>query len=200
MPTPSNLLLAASELLMKSSVILLAASLATYALRRLSAALNVTSRRATLIGMSRRSKLEYRMLAAMDEQRNLCQITRRTATIACVPVALGLALCSSTLSQAESNSAMPADATTAPADPFAKIIIDKVDFSNATLTEAVGFLRLKAREQGNASFDIVITKMPVPEPRISLSLRKIPITQAVKYVAAAAGLRERRDSQGFVLE
>ena len=89
-----------------------------------------------------------------------------------------------------------------PADSNAveKIIIDKVDFSDVTLTEAVVFLRLKARQQGLASFDIVIPKMPNPEPRISLSVTNIPITQAVKYVAAASGLKARTDSHGFVLE
>jgi len=104
------------------------------------------------------------------------------------------------LPQTVVSSTTPADATTATADPFAKIIIDKADFSNATLTEAVGFLRLKAREQANASFDIVITKMPVPEPRISLSLSKIPITAALHFVAQGAGMQVRANSQGFVLE
>ena len=215
MPTPSNLLLAASELLMKSSVILLAASLATYALRRLSAALNVTSRRATLIGMSRRSTLESQRLATLDEQRILCPITMRTATTSFVPVVLGIAFFSMTHLTADENMAKqqagsePAvnvhpqargAASPVKADPFAKIIIEHVSVYKATLSETANFLRNRAREQGANSFEIVIPQKPDPEPHVTFAFLKMPITQAVKMLASEAGMQMRRDSLGFVLE
>ena len=215
MPTPSNLLLAASELLMKSSVILLAASLATYALRRLSAALHVASRSFALVGSLLRPTPESRTRAAIDEQRNRCLISLRTATTSFVPVVLGLALCSMPRLMADENVAKPQEgkgaapnvqsqapggASPVESDPFAKIIIDQADLHETTLSQSAWFLRKIARRQGAASFDIVIPKMPAPERHISLSLCDIPIKQAVEYLAASFGLKSRSDSRGFVLE
>jgi len=165
------------------------------------------------IAMARPSTLESRMLAIMDEQRNRCPISMRTATTAFVPVVLGLALCSMTHLMADVNVAKPQvekeaasnvqdPAVASPVDayPYGKIVIHRVDFTQVTLTEAVDFLRVKAREQGADSFRIVIPKMPEPEPRVTLSLSKSPILHALQSIAGSAGMQVRRDSHGFVLE
>ena len=83
---------------------------------------------------------------------------------------------------------------------LAKFVIDRVELNDATLTEAVDFLRLKAKKLGADSFYVVIPTMPMPEPRITISLSNIPMTDALQFVARAAGLQARADSHGFVLE
>jgi len=164
------------------------------------------------VAMARRSTLESRMLAIMDEQRNRCPISLRTATNALVPVLLALALCSMTRLIADENSAneqpgkgptaklqLQAPGARAPvdADPFEKLVIDQVELTDVTLTEAADILRSKARALGADSFDIVIPKMSDSEPRLTLSLKKVPVAACVQYIARALGMQVLRKGDVF---
>ncbi len=94
---------------------------------------------------------------------------------------------------------IPPKATT-DADPLAGVIIPRLEFSEAKLSEAVTFLIAKGRQSGAVSLNIVVVTPPTPEPTITLSLTDIPLTDAIRYVAQLAGLKVRRDASAFVLE
>ncbi len=94
---------------------------------------------------------------------------------------------------------IPPTATT-DADPATGVILPRVDFREAKLSEAVEFLSVKGRAAGLTPFNIVVVKAPMPEPVMTLSLTDVPLTDAIRYVAELAGLRVRRDASAFVLE
>ncbi len=85
-------------------------------------------------------------------------------------------------------------------DPFASVIIPRIEFRDATLSEAVEFLIAKGRASGGAPVNIVVLSAPKPEPTITLSLTDIPLTDAIRYIAELSGLKVRRDASAFVLE
>jgi len=84
-------------------------------------------------------------------------------------------------------------------DPISKIIVNKIDFSDVPLSDLVSYLRDKAQKSGAKSFNIVILRMPDPEPLLNITLANIPITAAIQYVAESASLKLRREGDIFVL-
>jgi len=98
-------------------------------------------------------------------------------------------------SKAEQGKHMPSPS----GDPLANVIIERIQFREATLSEAADFFRFKAREKGADTFNLVIVKMPLPEPKITLSLSNIPIAEAIRYLAEKSGLKLRREANAFVL-
>ena len=60
-------------------------------------------------------------------------------------------------------------------------------------------MRDKATKSGAKSFNIVILRMPDPEPLLNMALANIPITAAIQYVAESASLKLRREGDIFVL-
>ena len=89
---------------------------------------------------------------------------------------------------------------TAAADPVASVIIPRLEFREATLSEAVEFLVQKGRASGVSPVNIVVVKPPTSEPSITVSLTNIPLTEAIRYVAELSGLKVRREANAFVLE
>ncbi len=89
---------------------------------------------------------------------------------------------------------------TAAADPLASVIIPRLEFRDAKLSEAVEFLIADGRAAGGAPVNIVVLSAPTPEPIMSLTLTDIPLTDAIRYVAELAGMKIRRDATAFVLE
>ncbi|MGB8168499.1 MAG: hypothetical protein WCF18_13460, partial [Chthoniobacteraceae bacterium] len=88
----------------------------------------------------------------------------------------------------------------AAADSLASIIIPRIDFRDATLSEAVAFLVAKGRAAGTIPVNIVVPQPPVPVPMITMSMTNMPLPEAVQYVASLAGLQVRRDANAFILE
>ncbi len=88
----------------------------------------------------------------------------------------------------------------AAADPLASVIIPRLEFRDATLSEAVEFLIANGRAAAGAPVNIVVLSAPNPEPAITLSLTDIPLTEAIRYVADLSGMKVRRDATAFVLE
>lgn len=95
------------------------------------------------------------------------------------------------------------------------LIIPTIDFEDATLSEAIDYLRQQSRalDESNKGINIVLnlpltekkespnveqTGIPV-EPHISLELHEVPMYVALEYVAKQAGLSIRIDPYAVVL-
>lgn len=76
------------------------------------------------------------------------------------------------------------------------IILPSVVFTNATIEEAVDFLRIKSRDLDLSSaqakgVNILLRTGDKPAPTFSLDLREVPLGDAIRYVAELAGLEMR---------
>jgi beta-lactamase regulating signal transducer with metallopeptidase domain len=74
------------------------------------------------------------------------------------------------------------------------IVIPELRLENATLSEALTFLAEKSRELDPAKQGVNIVHLPAPgepAPQLTVDLRSIPLTEALRYVA---------DLSGYVLE
>lgn len=84
-----------------------------------------------------------------------------------------------------------------------QIIVPKLEFREATLREAVDFLRRKSIELDpeHQGFNIVL-QLTTAEPdqrRVTLALSQVPALEALKYVASLSGLELQIDDHAFVL-
>lgn len=101
----------------------------------------------------------------------------------------------------------PARAPAEPQSPLiakaAAIIIPTMQFQNATLPEALEFLRAKAREfdPDKKGVSILIRETDVPpNVNISLDLKDIPLTEALRYTAELSELQVVAEPYAFVLK
>jgi len=81
------------------------------------------------------------------------------------------------------------------ANKLRNIILPRVQFSEATLSEALEFLRIKSRdfdthesEPGKRGVNIVLKAPQSAQARISLDLKDVPLQEALKYTAELANL------------
>ncbi len=105
-----------------------------------------------------------------------------------------------------SGAAVPA-APAAPKSPLIakaeSIVIPTVQFRSATLPEALEYLRAKAREfdPDKKGVSILIRAEHIPQNvNISLDLKTIPLTEALRYTAELAGLEVTAESYAFILK
>ena len=93
---------------------------------------------------------------------------------------------------------LSAATTSGPAHP---IILSMVDFKGATLDEALQFIRMKARELDPAKKGVNIVKKPGgPDgAKITISLRNVPINEALHYVASLSGHQLVIEGNTFIL-
>ena len=86
----------------------------------------------------------------------------------------------------------------------AQWVVPKIEFREASLSEAVEFLRVKSRELDPAKVGVNILLGPgaqaMREKPITLSLQNIPLSEALRYVAELAGLQVREEAPALVLE
>ncbi|TCO89415.1 beta-lactamase regulating signal transducer with metallopeptidase domain [Chthoniobacter flavus] len=82
-----------------------------------------------------------------------------------------------------------------------KIILPEIEFRDATLREAVDFLRMKAREldPDKTGINIVVKPGAGADVHITLSLTNIPLIEALHYVAGLAGLQMKAEKNAVVL-
>ncbi|MFC5454851.1 hypothetical protein [Prosthecobacter fluviatilis] len=88
-----------------------------------------------------------------------------------------------------------------------EIIIPSVHFKNATLEQALDFLRKKSREldkspapDGTKGVSLTLREpAPPKEIRITLDLKEAPLSEALRYVAELTNLVYRVEAQGVVL-
>lgn len=72
-----------------------------------------------------------------------------------------------------------------------KIIIPEIELRDASLSDALAFLREKARVFDPEKKGVNLVHIPAegaPEPLITVSFKEIPLTEALKYLAALSGL------------
>lgn len=82
-----------------------------------------------------------------------------------------------------------------------KIILPKVQFQEATLTEAVEFLRVKSRELDpeKKGLNILIKPSGNPNNRITMQLKDVPAYEALRYCAEIAGHQLSVGENAFIL-
>lgn len=83
----------------------------------------------------------------------------------------------------------------------AKIIIPKLQFRDATLAEAVNFLKAKARalDPAHAGLNIGIAAPAEGDAKLTLTLTEISLAEALHYVAAKVGLHVRYDAAAITI-
>jgi beta-lactamase regulating signal transducer with metallopeptidase domain len=82
-----------------------------------------------------------------------------------------------------------------------KIILPKVQFQDATLTEAVEFLRVTSRELDpeKKGLNILIKPGGNPNNRITMQLKDLPAYEALRYCAEIAGHQLSAGENAFIL-
>ncbi len=111
---------------------------------------------------------------------------------------------------AKAGAGKPAGATApAPAKPVgaalrkaAAIVFPKIDLNAATLSQTIDFLREKSKDLDPEKRGVNLILMPAAEgkdPRITLSLANIPLTEALRYIAGLAGLEVAADDHAITL-
>lgn len=84
------------------------------------------------------------------------------------------------------------------------IIFPILAFNNATVDEAVEYLRIKSRDLDTSASDpkgvsILVRPSDKPSPSITLDLREVPLGEALRYVAELTGLQMRVEPFAVVL-
>lgn len=82
-----------------------------------------------------------------------------------------------------------------------KIILPRVEFVEATAAEAVAFFRAKAvdLDVDKTGVNLVLEAGAAPDARLTLNLTNIPLSEALRYVAALAGLELVAEPNAIVL-
>jgi beta-lactamase regulating signal transducer with metallopeptidase domain len=109
----------------------------------------------------------------------------------------------------QEKAAPPAPAAPAPARPKGAamkkadaIIFPKIDLHDATLSETVDFLRAKSQDLDPDKQGVNLILRPLPggaDPKLTLSLTNIPLSEALRYVAALAGFEIAADDHAITI-
>jgi beta-lactamase regulating signal transducer with metallopeptidase domain len=102
---------------------------------------------------------------------------------------------------------LPATAADSPAPkpatepPASKIICPSLEFRDATLTECIDFIRIKSREldPDKKGVNIILKPGGNEAPRITLSLKNIPLSEALRYCAELSNHKLTSDAQSYFL-
>ncbi|MFZ4764984.1 MAG: tetratricopeptide repeat protein, partial [Roseimicrobium sp.] len=84
---------------------------------------------------------------------------------------------------------------------YEKVIIDKIEFADVELAEALTAVRVKAKQ---ATHDKVVPNVIVKSPElakklVSINLTQIPLTEVLHYLAQLAGARVTYDKSAVLL-
>ena len=81
------------------------------------------------------------------------------------------------------------------------ITLPNVEFKDATIDEALQFIRLKSRDLDPAKKGVNIIKKPggAEGAKITISLRNVPVNEALRYIASLAGHTLTNEAGTFVL-
>ena len=85
--------------------------------------------------------------------------------------------------------------------PASNIIIPSVEFRDATFTECIDFMRIKAREldPDKKGANIVVKPGGDASARITMSLKDVPLSEALRYCAELANHKLTSDAQSYFL-
>lgn len=104
--------------------------------------------------------------------------------------------------QLAGNAAAEAAAKPAAMKKAEAIVLPKIDFQEATLSEAVIFLGEKAKELDADKQGVNLILEPAAgglEPTLTLSLANVPLSEALRYVAQLAGCKIFADDNAITL-
>ena len=84
----------------------------------------------------------------------------------------------------------------------AAIVIPKLELQEATPAQAVDFLREKSRtlDPDGKGVNLVLKPGPGEAPKITLSLANVPLSEALRYIAALAGYAIEADDTAILLK
>ncbi len=88
------------------------------------------------------------------------------------------------------------------------IIFPRVSFSNATVEEAIEFLRIKSRDldisetaPGRKGLSVILKTGVAPNSaRITLDLKDVPMSEALRYITELAGMKYKIEPHAIVVE
>ncbi len=81
-----------------------------------------------------------------------------------------------------------------------KIVFPTVQFQNATIQQALEYLRVKSRDLDPAKQGVnIIVKPGGPDAKITLDLRNIPLSHAISYIAERSGHQLTADGHAYLL-
>lgn len=83
---------------------------------------------------------------------------------------------------------------------YAAVIIDKIDFADVSLEEAVDALRLLSKKASNDKVvpNIIIKSPEIAQKTVSLNLSKVPLTEVLNYLAEVTGARITYDTSAVL--
>lgn len=84
---------------------------------------------------------------------------------------------------------------------LSKILIPKVEFTDASVREAVTYVaqRVSALTEGKQTLNIVWLIPSEYDARVTISLQNIPATEALKYIATSANLKLNYDARALTI-
>lgn len=95
------------------------------------------------------------------------------------------------------TAAKPRPANTEAAAP---ILLPQVEFRDATLDEATAFIRLKSREVDSTGKGVnILVKPGGTAAKISLSLKQVPVNEALRYIAELTGHKLTAEGNTYIL-
>jgi hypothetical protein len=87
---------------------------------------------------------------------------------------------------------------------FAAVIMPKIEFKDATLREALEFMRKKVNEmpgdKPQVNFVMQLTEEQTNAARITLNLSSIPFTEALRYIGGLAGVTFSYDQYAILVK
>ncbi len=92
------------------------------------------------------------------------------------------------------------DSISAAATSADKIVLPSVEFRDATLAEAITFIRIKSRDLDPDKKGInILLKGNGGSAKITLSLKNVPVSEALRYCAELAGQKLSTDGNTFLV-
>lgn len=158
----------------------------------------------TTVTMAQPSSLEGRVLAIVDDRRD-----RRPATGSAFLLGTVLVLATASLSAFAQVAPPPVQPSASDAagasnvkNRAAQIILPRVEFRDASVSECVNYLRQKSRELDpqKQGVPILLIALPSQQPRVTLSLTNVPLYEALSYVAHASKLKLEAGEKALFLK
>lgn len=98
-------------------------------------------------------------------------------------------------------SALPPDPAAAMSRKLSAIVIPQIEFRATTLGDAVEFLRQESLrlDPAQRGANILLAAGPASRTPVTLSLARIPLLEALRYLAGQAGLKVRVEAYAVTL-
>ncbi len=82
-----------------------------------------------------------------------------------------------------------------------EIIFPRVEFRDATLAEAVEFIRIKSRDLDPTKkvVNIVVKPGGITDAKLTLSLKNVPVSEALRYIAELGGHKLTTEGNTFII-